>query len=124
MIRVLVVDDEISIRDIIKHYMTSHFEAEVIEADSGELAIMKIKECQDLELVLCDYRMPNGDGGAVYKFIKESGLKIPYIMMSTDPPEKYPVFEGIYTENVKNSFLPKPFRKDLLIKTLEKALNK
>lgn len=124
MIKILIVDDEISIRDIIKHYVLSHFEADVLEADCGELAIMKIKECQGLELILCDYRMANGDGGAVYQFIKESGLKIPYIMMSTDPPEKYPVFEGIYTENVKNSFLPKPFRRDVLIKTLKEALNK
>lgn len=122
--KILIVDDEDSIREILKHLIHPHFSVEIVEGISGSSAIEMLKGSPDIELVICDYRMADGNGGSVYEFIKEKELLIPFIMMSTDPPEIYPVFVGFYEENPKNGFLKKPFRKDTLINFLEKILNK
>jgi DNA-binding NtrC family response regulator len=122
--KILIVDDEDSIREILKHLIAPHFKIEILEAISGNSAIEILNSPQDIELVICDYRMPDGNGGTVYEFIKEKELLIPFLMMSTDPPEIYSVFTGFYEENSKNGFLKKPFRKDTLINFLEKILNK
>ncbi len=124
MKKILIVDDEDSIREILRHLIAPHFKIEILEAISGNSAIKKLNESKDVGLVICDYRMPDGNGGAVYEFIKEKELLIPFVMMSTDPPDIYPVFTGFYEENSENGFLKKPFRKDTLINFLEKILNK
>ena len=120
--KILIVDDENSIREILRHFIVSHFEFEVIEASSGEEAIGKLRSDNEIRVVICDYRMPMGNGGDVYQFVKELGSVVPFVMMSTDPPEKYPVFNGFRESNLKNDFLKKPFRKDKLISCLEKIL--
>ena len=121
--KILIVDDEKSIREILIHFISGHFELEIMEASSGEEAIGKLKSANDIRVVICDYRMPMGNGGDVYSYVKELGSAIPFVMMSTDPPEKYPVFEGFREANLNNEFLKKPFRKDKLISCLEKILN-
>ena len=72
--KILIVDDENSIREILRHFITSHFDFEVIEASSGEEAIGKLRSDNEIRVVICDYRMPMGNGGDVYQFVKELGV--------------------------------------------------
>ena len=77
--RVLVVDDEKLIRDVIKEYLLLEG-FEVDEAANGLEAVDKVKQ-QDFDIIIMDIMMPKMDGYSACREIKK--LKdIPFIMLS------------------------------------------
>lgn len=77
--RVLVVDDEKLIRDVIKEYLLLE-DMEVGEAENGEQAIEKVKE-EDFDIVIMDIMMPKMDGYMACREIKKV-KDIPIIVLS------------------------------------------
>ena len=78
MFRILVVDDEKKIREVIKTY--AEFEGhEVVEAVDGIDAIEKVKE-NDFDVIVMDIMMPKLDGFSSYKEIKKI-KDIPVLML-------------------------------------------
>ena len=77
--RVLVVDDEKLIRDVIKEYLLlENFDVE--EASNGLEAVDKVKK-DDFDIIIMDIMMPKMDGYTACREIKK--LKdIPFIMLS------------------------------------------
>ena len=120
--KILIVDDEDAIRFLLAHFISPRFPFEILQATSGNSAIELLKKEKDIEVILCDYRMGDGNGGTVYDYIKRNELLVPFVMMSTDKPEKYDCFKGFYEENPKNDYLQKPFQQEALISILEKIL--
>ena len=77
--RVLVVDDEKLIRDVIKEYLLLE-NMEVDDASNGIEAIEKVKS-KDFDIIIMDIMMPKMDGYTACREIKK--LKdIPFIMLS------------------------------------------
>ena len=77
--RVLVVDDEKLIRDVIKEYLLLE-KFEVEEASNGLEAVDKVKK-DDFDIIIMDIMMPKMDGYTACREIKK--LKdIPFIMLS------------------------------------------
>ncbi len=106
MVNLLVVDDELMIREVVKEY------AEVAgykcdEASDGLIALGMIEE-KDYDLVLLDIMMPNMDGFMTLKKIKEKN-DIPVIMLSARQEEndKLFSFEGGVDDYVTKPFSPK-----------------
>lgn len=82
--KVLVVDDEYLIRDVIREYLNlEHFQVD--EAADGEEAVNKALE-NDYDLIIMDIMMPKKDG---YKAVKEIREKknVPFIMLSARSEE-------------------------------------
>ena len=80
MEKLLVVDDEVKIRDVIKEY--AEFNGyEVAEAGDGMEAVRMCKE-EDFDLIILDIMMPKLDGFSTCKEIKKSRPDIPVIMLS------------------------------------------
>jgi two-component system response regulator ResD len=77
--KVLVVDDEELIREVLKEYLEND-KYEVIEAENGEDAILKVKN-NDINLILMDIMMPKMDGFSAVKEIKKF-KNVPTIMLS------------------------------------------
>ncbi len=122
--KILIVDDEDAIRFLLAHFISAQYSFEILQANCGNNAIKLLEKEKDIEVVLCDYRMKDGNGGTVYDYIKRNELLIPFVMMSTDQPEKYDCFKGFYEENIKNDYLKKPFKQEHLINILKKVLEK
>lgn len=77
--KVLIVDDEELIRNVIKEYcLLDNYE--VIEASNGLEAIDKVKENNDIDIIILDVMMPKLDGFSAFKKIRE--IKIPTIILS------------------------------------------
>ena len=77
--RVLVVDDEKLIRDVIKEYLLlENFEVE--EASNGLEAVDKVKK-DDFDIIIMDIMMPKMDGYTACREIKKI-KDIPFIMLS------------------------------------------
>ena len=81
--KILVVDDEYLIRDVIKEYALNDG-YEVLEAENG-LDALKIINKENIDLMILDIMMPKLDGYSVLKEIKDKN--IPVIMLSARSEE-------------------------------------
>ena len=83
--KVLVVDDEKLIRDVIKEYAYAE-NYEVLEAENGLDAIEKVKQNPNIDIVIMDIMMPKLDGYSASTEIKKIH-DIPIIMLSAREEE-------------------------------------
>ena len=111
MYKILVVDDEKMIRELIKKYAT--FEGhEVVEACDGMEAIMKCKE-ESFDVIIMDVMMPELDGFSACKEIRKI-MDIPVIMLSARG-EEYDRIHGF--EIGVDDYVVKPFSpKELMMR--------
>ena len=89
MIRILIVDDEVKIREVVKVYAkASGYECD--EACNGTMAIEKAKN-NDYDCIILDIMMPELDGFTACKRIKEI-KDVPIIMLSARQEEDDKLF--------------------------------
>jgi len=107
--KILVVDDEQGIRDIIKEYVVSE-SYEIVEASDGVEAMNHFKT-KDISMVILDVMLPKMDGWTVCREIRRVST-IPIIMLSARG-EEYDKLFGF--ELGVDDYLVKPFSpKELL----------
>ena len=104
--KLLVVDDESLIRDVIKDYALNEG-YEVDEAADGDIAVEKC-ELNKYDLIIMDIMMKNKDGYAAVKEIKEM-QDVPIIMLSARKEEidKLQGFDVGIDDYVTKPFSPK-----------------
>lgn len=104
MSKILVVDDEARIRDIIKTYL--EFDNFVVEeAENGEIAVSMIKQ-EDYDCIIMDVMMPVMDGYKALEIIKGEFPNLPIIML-TAKGEEYDRLEGF--DKGADDYVVKPF---------------
>lgn len=82
--KILIVDDEILIREVVKEYLLLE-NFEVKEASDGDEALELIKE-EDFNLIILDIMMPKKDGFQTVKEMKQI-KDIPVLMLSARAEE-------------------------------------
>ena len=118
MAKILVVDDEIKIREIIKEY--AEFEGyEVAQAEDGMQAVEMVKN-QDFDIIIMDVMMPKLDGYSACKEIRKI-KKIPVIMLSARG-EEYDKLFGF--EIGVDDYVVKPFSPKELMARIRAVLNR
>lgn len=115
--RILVVDDEVLIREVIKEYSLNEG-YEVDEASNGKIALELIEE-NDYDVVIMDVMMPTMDGLTAIKELKEI-KNIPVIILSARK-EEYDKLQGF--EIGIDDYVTKPFSPKELIARI-KAVTK
>jgi DNA-binding NtrC family response regulator len=80
MARILIVDDEKSIRETLNEIL-AYEGYEMEEAENGEKALALIKKF-NYDVVLCDIKMPKLDGLELLEKSKEIAPELPFIMIS------------------------------------------
>ncbi|WIV11776.1 response regulator transcription factor [Proteiniborus sp. MB09-C3] len=106
MFKVLVVDDEEKIREVIREY--AEFEGHtVVEAKDGMEAV-NLCRTEDFDVIVMDIMMPKLDGFSAYKEIKKA-KEIPVLMLSARGEEydKLFGFEIGIDDYVVKPFSPK-----------------
>jgi CheY-like chemotaxis protein len=78
--RILIVDDDDSIRDVLAELLSQEG-YQTIEASDGNEAIVEVSFGM-IDLILLDMRMPGADGWSFAAAMKERGSTIPIIVMS------------------------------------------
>ncbi|NMW84869.1 response regulator transcription factor [Peptoniphilus sp. AGMB00490] len=118
MFKILVVDDEKSIREVIRTY--AEFEGhEVVEASDGLEAIDKVRE-ENFDVIVMDIMMPKLDGFSSYKEIKKI-KDIPVLMLSARG-EEYDKLFGF--EIGIDDYVTKPFSPKELMARLNVIVNR
>lgn len=80
MSKILIVDDEKSIRDTLREIL-EYEKYKIDEAEDGEAALVKLK-ANSYDAILCDIKMPKKDGTEVLDGALEAGITAPFIMIS------------------------------------------
>ena len=82
MSRILVIEDESSIRRVlVKILGEENSQYKVFEAEDGAAGLAMVKK-EDFDLVLCDIKMPKMDGIEVLEASRKEKPEIPFIMIS------------------------------------------
>jgi len=88
-VRVLLADDHPLTRAGLKSYLDSEKEIELVgEAEDGQRALEMIRELEP-DVALLDIRMPKMDGVTVARMIKESGINVNLIMLTSYDAQQY-----------------------------------
>lgn len=95
MIRVMLADDQVLLRNSLKYILKRDEDIEVVDEASNGLEVMEACKKQAIDVILLDIIMPRQDGIETAKLLKETYPNIKVIMLTT--------FENI--ENIMESFL-------------------
>ncbi len=116
--KVLIVDDEVGIREVIKEYCLNE-SYEVLEASNGEEAIDKVNN-NEVDIIILDIMMPHMDGYTALKEIKKI-KNIPVIMLSARSDE----FDKLQSFGLGvDDYMTKPFSPKELIARIKAVVNR
>lgn len=119
MAKILIIDDERSIRNSLKDIL-EYEKYDVLLAENGTEGLNAIKTNQ-IDLVFCDIKMPGIDGIEVLKKVVEENNDIPVVMISGHGTIEIAVDairEGAY------DFIAKPLDLNRILITVKNALDK
>lgn len=117
MNKILIIDDDKRIRDIIKIQLGKN-EFIILEAQN-QLEAFNVFETNRVDVVLCDIKMKEIDGITVLKQIKSRSPDLPVIMLS-----------GFINKEISDEarqagcfdFITKPVKRQKLLEIINKAL--
>jgi DNA-binding NtrC family response regulator len=118
--RILIVDDERNLRESLSEALTQAG-YEVLTAANGKDAY-SIIQAQDLNLLLCDWRMPEMDGASLLNLLRSEGrlVDLPALVITAHGTSNNAIDAiqlGAY------DFVTKPFDLDDVLVTIRRALD-
>ena len=82
--RVLIVEDDVEILDLLRSFLSEIGIEKVSEAKSGPEALEFIdNQKKTPDLVICDWNMPEMSGLSVYNQLKVSHPNVPFILVTS-----------------------------------------
>lgn len=118
-IKILVVDDEVRMRKLLKDFLSIKG-YEVLEAGDGEEAIDIFFKNNDISLVILDVMMPKMNGWEVLKTIRKSS-RVPVIML-TAKSEENDELQGFKLG--ADEYISKPFSPKILTARVDAVLRR
>ena len=109
--RILLVDDDTSLREALSEQLGLHEEFETIEAETGAQGLEAAKDGH-IDLVLLDVGLPDFDGREVCRLMRKAGVNAPVIMLTGADTEADTIL-GL--ESGANDYVTKPFRFGVLL---------
>ena len=117
---ILVVDDELRMRKLIKDFLAAKGYS-ILEAEDGEKGLEVFEENKNkISLILLDVMMPKLDGWSVLRQIRQES-KVPIIMLTARGEEQDELF-GF--ELGVDEYISKPFSPKILVARVEAILKR
>jgi two-component system, chemotaxis family, chemotaxis protein CheY len=121
-VKVLLVDDSRTMRNIQKNVLKTMGDIEATEAGDGLEALTAIAmNPGGFDLMLFDWNMPNMDGLSLVKRVRDKDRTTPIIMVTTEA-EKVRIIDAI--KSGVNNYVIKPFTPDVLVERIKQTLDK
>lgn len=116
--KILIVDDSLAARIMIKGFIKLHGEYDIIEATNGKEGVQSYKDIKP-DLTFLDLTMPVMDGFEALKQIMKFDYNAKVVVLTADIQSK--TIEKINKLGAE-IFIKKPPTKDLIINALDKLL--
>lgn len=116
---ILIVDDEVKIRDMVKSYLLNE-SYNVLEAEDGVKAIAILKD-NKVDLVLLDLMMPGMDGYQTLRELRTDHKRMPVIMLTAKTDE---VDKLLGLEMGADDYVTKPFSLRELVARMKAVLRR
>lgn len=82
MIKILVVDDDFLIRELLSEILLASEKYEVVSAENGQAALELYRQNADIGLILSDMNMPVMDGLSLIKELRHEGSEVPVVVIT------------------------------------------
>ncbi len=102
--RILVVDDDVRLRDLLERYLTEQGFSIKVAADAKEMDTAL--DSNEIDLLVLDLMLPGEDGLSICRRLRSKGSVMPIIMLTARGDE---VDRIIGLEMGADDYLPKPF---------------
>ena len=114
--KILVVDDFSTMRRIVRNVLKQVGLTSIVEADNGKAALKVLKK-ESIDLILCDWNMPEMSGIDLLKAVKsDDALKnIPFVMVTAEA-QKDNILEAVKAG--VSSYIVKPFTAETVTEKL------
>ena len=119
--KILLVDDSRTMRNIWKKVISQMPDTEIFEAGDGVEGLAAIAEHGPFDLALVDWNMPNMDGLTMVQKVRATDKKT-VLMMVTTEAEKPRIIEAIKAG--VNNYVVKPFTPDALMDKIAQTMAK
>ncbi len=121
MARILLVDDDSDIREILRDHLESAGHS-VVEAQNGKIGMVMLGQ-NPCDLVITDVYMPDGDGLEFISELHAKAEELPVIAISGGGTHDF----GLHMLSVSSvlgarAILAKPFNSQVLLETVEQVL--
>jgi DNA-binding response OmpR family regulator len=116
--RILIVDDDVELRDALVEQLSLHDEFEAIAADTGARGVQAAKSGQ-IDLVIMDVGLPDIDGREAVRILRKNSFKAPIIMLTGHDTDSDTIL-GL--EAGANDYVTKPFRFAVLLARIRAQL--
>ena len=116
--RILIVDDDTSLREALVEQLRLHEEFDPVSAESGTKGVEAAKGGQ-VDLVIMDVGLPDIDGREAVRILRKNGFKAPIIMLTAHDSDADTVL-GL--DAGANDYISKPFRFAVLLARLRVQL--
>ncbi|MFL0249276.1 response regulator [Clostridium neuense] len=120
MIRVMIADDQIIVREGLKKILSLDSEIEVVSEASNGYEVLENLSKHIVDIILMDVRMPKMDGIKCSNLVKKDYPNIKIIILTTFNEDEY-IFEGI--DSGISGYLLKDSEIDYIIKSIKEAFN-
>jgi DNA-binding NtrC family response regulator len=116
--RILIVDDEIDMLELLELIITDRTEYEVVTTNTP-LEVPDLLKKQPFDLMITDLRMPDIDGIELIEMVKQVDDQLPFIIITA-----YGTIESAVEAMRKGAFdyITKPFRQEQILLTIEKVM--
>jgi len=110
--KILVVEDDEEIQDLIRHMLSGNLANEILTASSMKKGLEILKCETNIGLILADYKLPSGDGLDFLAEVRELGMSVPFVILTG--------YDHIYKDITKRDLYPndiasKPISNDELL---------
>ena len=114
--KVLIVDDFATMRRIVRNVLKQIGFTTMVEADNGKAALKVLKK-DTIDLILCDWNMPEMPGIDLLKTLKSDDelKKIPFVMVTAEA-QKDNIIEAVKAG--VTSYIVKPFNAETVSEKL------
>ncbi|HEU4622314.1 MAG TPA: two-component system response regulator OmpR [Burkholderiaceae bacterium] len=117
--RILVVDDDERLRDLLRRYLTEQGFTVYVAADST--AMNKLYMRERFDLIVLDLMLPGEDGLSICRRLRGAGDKTPIVMLTAKGED---VDRIIGLEMGADDYLPKPFNPRELLARVNAVLRR
>jgi DNA-binding NtrC family response regulator len=116
--RILIVDDEIDMLELLELIITDRTEYEVVTTNTP-LDVPELLKKEPFDLLITDLRMPDIDGIELIEMVKKVDDQLPFIIITA-----YGTIESAVEAMRKGAFdyITKPFRQEQILLNIEKVM--